>query len=119
MKYHPFQSDRKVLEQISKIFRETMTRKGILPKNPWKATRVHKWLAGMGCRMRPGCSHRRMMERPDTENYVNFEVACERSKTRIMGYRNDYRFMRVEIPHDLADKIMVLGCLPGNIVTVK
>lgn len=117
MKYHPFQSDREVLNKISGLFYEAMVKKGIMPKNPWKATRVHRWLAGMDCRMKPGSTHFRPLERPDYENFVSFEVPCHRSATRIKGRRDEYRFMRVEIPYDLADKIMILGILPGNIGT--
>jgi hypothetical protein len=118
MKYHPFQTNKEVLDKLSKVFREAMTKKGILPKNPWKAVRVRRWLEKMGGRMKPGSFHRQpVLERPDTLNFVNFEVPCERSNTRIMGYRNDHRFMRVEIPHELAEKIMLLGFLPDFIRT--
>lgn len=115
MKCHPFQTNEEVIEKLRGIFWRKMRDKKILPKNPWKASRTHKWLAKMGCRMKPGSGHYRPFERPDHSNFINFEVPCEQSNTRIKGYKNDYRFMRVEIPHELAEKIMLLGFLPDKI----
>jgi hypothetical protein len=112
MKFHPVQTNECALKKISKIFRECMDEKGVLPKNPWKCKRVHEWLAKMGARMKPG-SHRFDPDRgtQDCARFLNFIVQCIPSKNRIRGSRGGH-FMRIEIPWDLADRILVLGYLP-------
>lgn len=118
MRFHPIQSDRKSLEKIADAFKTSMEKRGILPKNPWRAKRLQRWLAGMGARMEPGSMHLRNYDRPDTANFVNFTVDCpqieskkKRLPPRIKG-RREWRFVRIEIPWELADKILVLGYLP-------
>jgi len=110
MRFHPAQSHPESLELLKKTFREAMEKRKILPKNPWKAKRVQTWLAKMGARMDPGSDWFRPGQ-PDCKNYVNFQVDCNQSKLKIKG-RRGWRFMRIEIPHDLADKILALGYLP-------
>ncbi|NBT36390.1 MAG: hypothetical protein EBT03_12795, partial [Betaproteobacteria bacterium] len=99
------------LEKIAEIFETKMRERGILPKNPWKAKRTDAWLARMGARMKPGSMHESPWGRPDCANYVNFKVECPHSDMRIRG-RRGWRYMRVEIPWELADKILALGYLP-------
>ena len=112
MKFHPVQTNVKTIEKISSAFKKSMEDKGLLPKNPWRAKRVHEWLAKMGAKMSPasrrfdphwGCV--------DCSRYVNFIVNCPPSKNRVRGMRGGH-FMRLEIPWELADKILVLGYLP-------
>jgi hypothetical protein len=112
MRFHPVQTNAEALEKIALAFRYRMSLKGILPKNPWKAKRVHEWLARMGARMKPGSfrfdPH---MGCVDCANYVNFKVFCPPSKNKIRGEKSLF-FMRVEIPWELADKVLTLGYLP-------
>lgn len=112
MRFHHAQSNLKVLGRIAEVFKERMEQKGLLPRNPWRAKRVHDWLATMGARMKPG-SRRFDPDRGlvDCENFLNFQVSCPPAKTRIRGERGTH-FMRIEIPWELADKILVLGHLP-------
>lgn len=119
MKFHPLQHDIKALEKISEAFEKSMGDKGLLPKNPWRAKRVHEWLAKMGAKMSPGVgllpiASRRFdpnMGCVDCSRYVNFIVDCPPSKNRVRGTRGRH-FMRLEIPWELADKVLVLGYLP-------
>jgi hypothetical protein len=118
MRFHPVQHDVRALEKIALAFSDRMLLKGILPKNPWKAKRVHEWLARMGARMRPGDRHYDCFRgQVDCSNYVNFKVECIRPKWRVPGGLRRYKegepaFMRIEIPWELADKILALGYLP-------
>jgi hypothetical protein len=112
MRFHPVQTNAEALEKIALAFRDRMLLKGVLPKNPWKAKRAEAWLARMGARMNPGS----FLFDPhigcvDCSNYVNFKVFCPTSKIKIRGDRKGF-FMRIEIPHDLADKVLALGYLP-------
>jgi hypothetical protein len=112
MRFHPVQHDVRALGKIAEVFEVKMREKGILPKNPWKAKRSEAWLARMGARMKPGC--RRFdphMGCVDCSNYVNFKVFCPPSKNKIRGERSTF-FMRVEIPWELADRVLALGYLP-------
>jgi hypothetical protein len=108
--HHPAQSNPDLLDKLQRAFQASMEKRGLIPKNPWKAKRVDAWLAKMGARMRPGSDWFRP-EKPDCKNYVNFNVDCIQSKMKIKG-RRGWRFMRIEIPWDLADKILTLGFLP-------
>jgi len=112
MRFHPVQHDVRALGKIAEIFQVKMREKGILPKNPWRAKRADAWLARMGARMKPGC--RRFdphMGCVDCSNFVNFKVNCPPTKARVRGIRGGH-FMRVEIPWELADRILTLGYLP-------
>jgi len=122
IKCHPVQTDQKTLEKLAAIFRESMEKHGVLPKNPWKAKRLETWLGKMGARFHPG-SHNIRLYRVDAANFVNFKVDCPavaRKKDkfgrlklppRIRG-RRESRWVCVEIPWELADKVLTLGYLP-------
>ena len=97
---------------LGEIFAAKMLERRVMPKNPWAATKAEKWLAKMGARMKPGSRHFDPFGgRSDCANFVNFKVHCPKPKVRIRGERGGL-FMRVEIPWDLADKILMLGYLP-------
>lgn len=118
IKFHPVQTEPKTLEKLAEIFRESMERHGVLPKNPWKAKRLEAWLSKMGARFWPGSHHIRWSE-VDCSKYVNFKVYCPmleprnggRLAPKINGYREE-RYVHIEIPWELADKVLVLGHLP-------
>ena len=122
MKQHPAQSDTQKIQTISDLFKESMDKKGIRPVNPWKAKRLKDWLDKMGARFQPETHNYRSLYRVDTQNYVNFKVHCESPRPSGRGRRprlipkikgrNELRWVRIEIPWDLADKILVLGHLP-------
>jgi len=111
MRYHPAQANQESLKKISEAFRDRMSVKGVLPKNPWKCKRTEEWLARMGARMKPG-SRRFDPWRGgvNCQDFLNFIVDCPPSRNRIEGQRGGH-FMRIEIPWELADKILVLGRL--------
>lgn len=112
MRFHPVQTNVDALEKIAKIFRDKMDTLGILPKDPWRAKKAEAWLVKMGARMKPGNRHYDVFRGiVDCSNFVNFKVSCPPAKTRIRGERGTH-FMRIEIPHDLADKVLTLGYLP-------
>lgn len=117
MRYHPFQADQEKLKVLSKAFEASMMKQGVLPKNPWRAKRLAAWLLKMGARFHPGSSHYRTYQL-DSANYVNFGVNCPKfegykpyKQPRIKGYRGRC-YVRIEIPWELADKIVILGYLP-------
>ena len=112
MKYHPAQANTELKNRIFDAFRFRMEQKGVLPKNPWKAKRTEAWLAKMGARMKPG-SHRFDPYKGvvDCANFLNFIVHCPPSKNK-KRHEKGGQFMRIEIPWDLADKILVLGHFP-------
>ena len=114
MKFHPLQTNAEALEKIAEVFQAKMREKGILPKNPWKAKRVDAWLASMGARMKPGNRHYDSWRgQVDCSNFVNFKVHCDTPKRGSWSLlRAEAAFMRIEISHDLADKILALGYLP-------
>lgn len=105
------------MNKLSKIFHDAMERRGILPKDPWRAKRLEAWLAGMGAKFRPGSFNRREWGSGiDTHNFVNFRVLCPQiirkgRISRIRGVR-ETRFVHIEIPWALADKILMMGFLP-------
>lgn len=119
MRFHPVQTDTKSLERLSSIFRESMERHKVLPVNPWKAKRLERWLAGMGARFRPESHNYRLLYRVETSDYVNFKVQCPSPKPSGRGRRprlipkingrNEVRWVRIEIPWELADRILALG----------
>lgn len=124
MKFHPLQGKKESMDRLSEIFRDSMEKRGILPKNPWKAKRLADWLAKMGARFHPGSHHIRAYQ-VDSANFVNFKVDCPRSQfsrkitpwatkivQRKINGRRESRFVCIEIPWDLADKVLTLGCLP-------
>ena len=107
---------------LSESFRASMERSKVLPVNPWKAKRLERWLAKMGAKFEPETHNYRSLYRVDTQNYVNFKVECPsprpsgkgrrpRLHPRIRG-RNELRLVRIEIPWELADKILTLGYFP-------
>jgi len=112
MRYHPVQANQEALKKMSEAFQARMLENKVLPVNPFKAKKAERWLARMGARMKPGSfrfdPYKGVCE---TGKYVNFLVYCKASKVRIKNMRTIW-FMRVEIPHDLADKILTLGYLP-------
>lgn len=123
MRYHPLQSDQASREKIAAIFKEKMESRGILPKNPWKAKRLGDWLAKMGARFHPASNSFRPFGL-EYAKFYSFEVQCQSDKMvghgtcrvtnkspRIRG-RRESRWVVIEIPWELADKILVLGCLP-------
>jgi hypothetical protein len=109
--FHPAQTNMEALERLSQSFRLSMKKKNILPVNPWKAKKTEAWLAKMGARMQPGCRRFDPYYGKQDKNFVNFKVFCPTPKIRIRGEKGGF-FMRVEIPWDLADKILTLGFLP-------
>lgn len=120
MKFHPIQTNKESLDKLSEIFQASMEKRGILPKNPWKAKRLADWLAKMGGRFHPG-SHYVRTYKVDAANFVNFMVDCPqpRSSARRGGWgppcingRREPRFVHVEIPWDVADKALMLGFVP-------
>lgn len=119
MKYHPIQGDQEKLKKISELFKQSMDNKKVRPVNPWKAKRLETWLGKMGARFQPETFSYRPY-RLDTQNYVNFKVECHgpRGSGRIFARRrkirgrDEARWVRIEIPWELADKILVLGYLP-------
>lgn len=119
MRFHPIQMDPGKLRFLSDLFRSSMERHKVLPVNPWKAKRLERWLQKMGARFEPETFNYRSLNRVDTQNYVNFKVNCRGPKVvagrvfapKIMG-RNEFRWVRIEIPWGLADKILTLRHLP-------
>ena len=111
MRFHPAQGDQNNLQKIAQIFRTSMERHEVLPVNPWKAKRLERWLARMGARFQPETHNYRSLTRVDTQNYVNFKVPCPLYYKRIKG-RREARWVRIEIPWELADKVLALGHLP-------
>jgi hypothetical protein len=127
MRYHPLQGDQASRDRISAIFTENMKKRGILPKNPWKAKRLETWLAKMGARFHPASNSWRPFGLEYAEFY-SFEVECPPVNDRIVHtgngrFRGPYapnrikgrresRWVVIEIPWELADKILVFGCLP-------
>ena len=117
MRFHPVQTNTEALGKIAEVFEVKMREKGILPKNPKRAKRVDAWLARMGARMRPGNRHYDCFRgQVDCSNFVNFKVYCDPPKPRNPRarrlVRGEVAFMRVEIPWELADRILTLGYLP-------
>ena len=118
MKCHPLQVHNESIDRLSEIFRVAMEKNGVLPKDPWRATRLEAWLAGMGAKFRPGDAHYRSLKPLDTQNFVNFRVTCPKFSVkkgrwlpRLRGDRAT-RFVHIEIPWALADKILMMGFLP-------
>lgn len=112
MRFHPAQTNKEALERLSEAFRLSMQKKKILPVNPWKAKRAEGWLRSMGAKMEPGANnYDPSFGLQDHKNFVNFKVYCQLSKRRIKGIRGSC-FMRIQIPWDLADKILTLGFFP-------
>lgn len=112
--HHPQQYNFEVLDGVSEIFRNRMIKLMILPRNANKAKRAQKWLSQMGARMKPrphwtGSGKRPFISnwQPDTENFLHFEIKCKEGEIR---YR--YRSMAIEIPWEIADKVLALGFLP-------
>lgn len=104
------------MDKLSKVFHDAMERRGILPKDPWRAKRLAAWLEGMGGRFHPGSFSLREWSRKDTQNFVNFKVVCPQVVRngriyRIRGIR-ETRYVNIEIPWSLADKILMMGFLP-------
>lgn len=104
------------MNKLSRIFHDAMERRGILPKDPWRAKRLEAWLAGMGGRFHPGSFDRREWSPIDTHNFVNFRIRCPQivRKGRISRIRGNRatRYVHIEIPWSLADKILMMGFLP-------
>jgi hypothetical protein len=111
MRCHPAQGNPEAVRKIATAFEMSMDKRKILPRNPWRAKRTEAWLAKMGARMEPGDMSMSPWGKLENDKFFNFRVECPPCKTRIRG-RRGYRFMRIEIPHDLADKILTLGYLP-------
>ena len=119
MKCHPLQVHKESIDRLSEIFRVAMEKNGVLPKDPWRAKRLAAWLEGMGGRFHPGSFSRRDWGCPiDTQNFVNFRVTCPKFSVkkgrwlpRLRGDRAT-RFVHIEIPWALADKILMMGFLP-------
>lgn len=111
MKFHPLQHDQNALAKLSMIFREAMEKHEVLPKNPWRAKRLKSWLAKFGGRMEPESRHFRTAHPVDCGQFVNFRVACPKVQNRIKGYREE-RWSRIEIPWELAEKVLALGFVP-------
>jgi len=111
MRFHPAQTSPEAMRKIVAAFQAAMEKRKILPKNPWKAKRAEAWLDKMGARMQPGDMGTSPWRRLENDKFFNFRIECPPSKKRIRG-RRGHRYMRVEIPHDLADKILALGYLP-------
>lgn len=117
MKWHPLQGHEESVDRISGIFRAAMERDEVLPKDPWRAKKLTAWLEKMGGRFHPGSHHIRAYF-VDTANFFNFKVTCPkfsvkkgRWQPRARGYR-ETRFVHIEIPWELADKVLMLGYLP-------
>ena len=111
MRFHHAQHNQDALSKLSEALKDSMERRGILPKNPWKAKITTAWLSTIGARMKPGS--RRFdpyLGCVDCSKFVNFKVECPPSKVRFKCGANP--FMRIEIPWELADRILVLGYLP-------
>jgi len=112
MKYHPAQHNTELRNKISDAFRVRMEDKGVLPKNPWKCKKTEEWLARLGARMNPFSKYYRSSRPVETANFLNFIVECKPIKNKIrtqggivVGPRECVS-MRIEIPWDLADKIL-------------
>ena len=105
------------MNKLSRIFHDAMERRAVLPKDPWRAKRLAAWLEEMGARFHPGSFNRRIWGSPlEPSNFVNFRVMCPQIVrkgriSRIRGTR-ETRFVHIEIPWELADKILALGYLP-------
>ncbi len=100
------------MDRLAAMFRETMLQKGLVPKNPWKAKKTKAWLEGLGCNFHPCYEPGYGFIRPDYAKYLNFYILCERSKVRVKGRK--VVWMRIEAPHDLAEKIITLGFFPAG-----
>jgi hypothetical protein len=124
MRYHPLQSDQASRDKLSAVFTEHMEKRGVLPKNPWKAKRLGTWLAKMGARFHPASTSFRPFDWDlDFTKFYRFEVECPSwssgirnargpLKVRRIKGRRESRWVVIEIPWELADKILVFGCLP-------
>lgn len=121
MRYHPLQGNKDARERLASIFKEKIESRGILPKNPWKAKRLGDWLAKMGARFHPASNSFRPFGLEHAKFY-SFEVHCPTSavdknkrgplKFRRIRGRRESRWVVIEIPWELADKVLVLGYLP-------
>ena len=107
MNLHPAQSNEKLKATLVEAFRKQIAKKGILPRDPWKAKKVSEWIESLGGRMTPcrkegeGCRVR------ETDKFVNFWVPC----IPIAGGKIQAA-MWIEIPWEVADKILVLNYFP-------
>jgi hypothetical protein len=112
---HPVQTSKESLNALSRLFRLKMRDCGVLPKNPFRAKKTRAWIEKIGCRM--DVIHNPSWDCPliyrwgltDWERFVSFEVECKSTK-KISGSRSN--FIRIDVPHDLADKVLLLGYLP-------
>lgn len=118
MSFHPLQDHKESIDKLSDIFRERMEKKGILPKNPFvrskKIKELEAWLANMGGRLHlrlVRASYGRLVYDTDSSKYFCFRVRCQEFGGR-KGHRRKPIFFLVEIPWDVADKVLMLGFVP-------
>lgn len=116
MKFHPLQTHQESIDMLSEIFHARMKMKEILP-NPFellsasskKMERLEEWLASMGGKchdtpyivLKAGCGM--------------FKVRCSPPATRdATGLRRRWgkSYVYIEIPWDVADKVLTLGYIP-------
>lgn len=114
-RHHPAQYDYSLNQKVTTMFRESMERHGVLPKNPKTNKKFKEWLDGMGCHLCTIAESRRSLSMPVTDGHVSIWVVCDpiaRKNKRGMNFHyKKYKF-RVEIPYDLADKMLALGFIP-------
>lgn len=112
-KHHPAQSNKDLLLKLQSAFEKNLRDKKLLPKNPFKAGRTIAWLDKLGCRVHPLRSGQVFLGPKEIEKFVYFYVRCDKPKVRIRGTRS--LVMMVACPWELADKVLVFGCLPDKI----
>lgn len=97
------------------MFRESMERHGVLPKNPNTNKKFKMWLENMGCQLGHVVESRRGSYTLDTENHVGIWITCDpigrKNKRGFAHPIKKYKF-RVEIPYELVDKMLALGFIP-------
>lgn len=96
---HVSQKHWHVREKLAKLFREGLLKHRVLPRNPWGDKKVKEWCQKLGCRASPWVVPN---WNPSEKGFVVVKVKC----------RNSDYFLRVEVPHELADRILILEMLP-------
>lgn len=111
--------NRDMTQRLAVMFHDSLEKNGVLPKDPKRNKKFRSWVENMGCHV--GHVSTRENYSFTTEGHVGFWISCPPISKALPGriFRTSKAYkvtkaykVRIEVPYELADRILTLGFMP-------
>jgi hypothetical protein len=110
MKLHPAECNYSLNQKLSSMLKESMEKNKVLPKDPRRNKKFKDWVEKNGFKL--GLILKRTFHVFRIEGHVGVWIECIPPKTPQWQRRKPTYKVHIDIPYDLADRMLALGFGP-------